>query len=40
MFPKPLPAWIDEAMRYRGMREIPGKQHNPTTIKWLNKLKA
>lgn len=40
MFPKPLPAWIDEAMRYRGMKEIPGKSHNPVILRWLRELKA
>jgi len=35
-----MPYWLDRAYRYRGMREIPGKQHNPTIIKWLKGLKA
>jgi uncharacterized protein (TIGR02594 family) len=39
-WPAPLPAWIDEAMRHRGLKEIPGKQHNSTILKWLAKLKA
>jgi uncharacterized protein (TIGR02594 family) len=27
-------------MTHRGIREIPGKRHNPTIIKWLKSLKA
>ena len=39
-YPMPLPKWMDRAFRYRGMKEIPGKQHNPIIIKWLKRLKA
>ena len=39
-WPKPIPLWITIALGYRGLREIPGKQHNPTIINWLTKLKA
>lgn len=39
-YPKPLPMWIDHALRHVGLREIPGKQHNPTIIKWLSQLKG
>lgn len=34
------PAWLVEARKHIGLKEIPGKQHNPTIIKWLNALKA
>lgn len=40
MWPQPMPAWMDDAFRHRGMREIPGKAHNPIIIKWLKSLKA
>lgn len=40
MWPRPMPAWIVEAMAFRGLREIPGKQHNKTIINWLIALKA
>ena len=36
----PIPPWLDQAYRYRGLREIPGKQHNPTIQRWLKTLKA
>lgn len=36
----PMPPWIDLAFRYRGLKEIPGKNHNPTILKWLKQLKA
>jgi uncharacterized protein (TIGR02594 family) len=39
-WPQPLPAWINEAFRNIGLREIPGKNNNPTIIKWLIQLKA
>lgn len=39
-WPMPLPPWLDKAFRYRGLKEIPGKRHNPTIIGWLIKLKA
>lgn len=32
--------WIAEARRHIGLAEIPGKQHNPTIIRWLTELKA
>ena len=34
------PAWLAEARKHIGLKEIPGKQHNPTIIKWLAELKA
>lgn len=40
MWPQPMPPWIDEAMRHRGLREIPGKQHNKTIVNWLIQMKA
>lgn len=39
-WPSPMPKWLDEAFRYRGLKEIPGKQHNPLIVKWLIALKA
>lgn len=33
-------AWIAEAKKHLGLQEIPGKQHNPTILKWLKELKA
>lgn len=39
-WPLPLPLWIDIAMRFRGLREIPGKQHAPKIGMMLKKLKA
>lgn len=33
-------AWIAEAKKHLGLQEIPGKQHNPTILKWLSELKA
>jgi uncharacterized protein (TIGR02594 family) len=36
----PLPPWIDLAMRFRGLREIPGKQHAPKIQMMLKKLGA
>lgn len=32
--------WINEAKKHIGLKEIPGKAHNPTIIRWLNQLKA
>lgn len=32
--------WIAEARKHIGLAEIPGKQHNPTIVKWLTELKA
>ncbi|WP_230531118.1 NlpC/P60 family protein [Microvirga roseola] len=43
---KPAPAkglaapWYHEAIRLTGVREIAGKQHSPTILKWLERLKA
>lgn len=36
----PMPKWMDQAYRHRGMREVPGKKHNPRIILWLKTLKA
>lgn len=33
-------AWIDEAHKYVGMREIRGTRHNQTIVKWLSQLGA
>ncbi|WP_051919473.1 TIGR02594 family protein [Basilea psittacipulmonis] len=34
---KHLP-WLDEAVKYLGVKEIKGTQHNPTIISWLKEL--
>lgn len=34
------PHWLTAARKYLGLTEIPGKQHNPTIIRWLRELKA
>lgn len=36
----PIPQWLDRAYRYRGLKEIPGKRHNPIIVKWLKTLRA
>lgn len=36
----PMPAWLDTAYRYRGLKEIPGAKHNPIISGWLKRLKA
>ena len=33
-------AWMVEAKKHIGLREIAGKQHNPTILKWLKSLGA
>jgi uncharacterized protein (TIGR02594 family) len=35
-----LPEWMVEARKWIGLKEIPGKDHNPTIINWLTSLKA
>lgn len=32
--------WLTEARRHLGLREITGKEHNPTIVNWLLSLKA
>lgn len=32
------PAWLVRARRYVGLREVPGKQHNPTILGWWKAL--
>ncbi len=32
--------WVEIAKEYLGVKEIPGKQHNPAITKWLIGLKA
>lgn len=39
-YPNPIPPWILEALKYKGLKEIPGKSHNPTILKWLTHLKS
>ena len=34
------PRWLQIAEDYNGVREIPGPRHNPTIIRWLEKLNA
>lgn len=34
------PSWLTTARSYIGLAEIPGKQHSPTIINWLIRLKA
>lgn len=34
------PRWLQIAEDYNGVREIPGPRHNPTIIRWLERLKA
>ena len=34
------PTWLTHARTYLGTAEIPGKQHNPTIIRWLKGLKS
>ena len=33
-------AWIAEARRHIGLREVKGVQHNQTIVGWLKRLKA
>ena len=33
-------AWIAEARKHIGLREIKGSKHSPTILSWLKKLKA
>ena len=33
-------AWIAEARRHIGLREVKGAKHNQTIVDWLNRLKA
>ena len=33
------PAWLARARTYVGLREVPGKKHNPTIVGWWEKLK-
>lgn len=37
---QPELAWVKTARSYIGLREIPGKQHNPKIINWLKNLKS
>lgn len=34
------PPWLAEARRHIGLREIPGRQHNPVILGWLNALRS
>ncbi len=33
------PVWLARARRYVGLREVPGKQHNPTILGWIRALR-
>lgn len=33
------PAWVVEARRYIGAKEIPGKTHNPLIVSWWKKIR-
>jgi len=39
-WPIPMPPWIDLAMRYRGLKEIPGVKTAPAISKMLTRLGA
>ena len=32
------PVWLIEARKHMGVKEIPGKQHNPLILTWIRKL--
>lgn len=32
--------WMAEAFKHLGLREIPGKQNNPTIVRWVKELKG
>lgn len=32
------PAWLVEARRHMGLKEVPGKAHNPTILQWVKAL--
>lgn len=34
------PIWLTHARKYIGTAEIPGKQHNPTIVRWLKELRG
>jgi uncharacterized protein (TIGR02594 family) len=34
------PNWLTKARTYLGVIEVPGKQHNPTIIRWLRELRG
>lgn len=33
------PAWLVEALRYVGVKEIPGKRHHPKILEWWKKIR-
>jgi uncharacterized protein (TIGR02594 family) len=33
------PTWIDHAMNFNGLKEIPGTQHNPQILSWWKRMK-
>jgi uncharacterized protein (TIGR02594 family) len=34
------PSWLVKAYAHEGLTEVPGKENNPTIVKWLTELKA
>jgi uncharacterized protein (TIGR02594 family) len=34
------PAWLEEAYKHEGLKEVPGPRHNPRIQSWLRRLKA
>lgn len=36
--PTDAPAWIVEATKHIGLKEIPGPKHNPTILQWIKNL--
>lgn len=37
---KPALPWMEEALKFNGLREIKGPMHHPTIVGWLRTLKA
>ncbi len=35
-----IPTWLDVAKKYIGLKEFPGKQHNPIILRWWAAIKA
>jgi uncharacterized protein (TIGR02594 family) len=35
-----VPAWVMMAKKYLGLKEVPGKENNPTIVLWLIQMKA
>lgn len=39
-WPTPMPKWVAEGLKFVGLKEIPGKQNNPTIVNWVRALKG